>query len=80
MSPQTWIDGKIFGQMLHSFKAMITMMITAILAYAFTAVVINNQVVNLAIIEWSLLPWLVPFAIVGVYLCTAFYGRCCCRD
>ncbi len=72
MSPQTWIDGKIFGQMLHSFKAMTTMMITGILAYAFTTVVISNEVLNLSIIDWSLLPWLIPFAIVGVYLCTAF--------
>jgi ABC-2 type transport system permease protein len=72
MSPQTWIDGKIFGQMLHSFKAMITMMITAVLAYAFTTIVVSNKVVDFSIIDWSLLPWLVPFAMVGVYLCTAF--------
>ena len=72
MSPQTWIDGKIFGQMLHSIKAMLTMMITAILAYAFTSVVIDNNVLDFSIIDWSLLPWLVPFAIAGVYLCTAF--------
>ncbi len=72
MSPQTWIDGKIFGQMLHSFKAMITMMITGILAYAFTAIIVNNKMVDFSIINWSLLPWLVPFAMVGVYLCTAF--------
>jgi ABC-2 type transport system permease protein len=72
MSPQTWIDGKIFGQMLHSFKAMSTMLITGILAYAFTTIVISNKVVDFSIIDWTLLPWLVPFAIVGVYLCTAF--------
>ena len=72
MSPQTWIDGKIFGQMLHSFKAMITMMITGLLAYAFTTIVVSNKMLNLSIIDWSLLPWLLPFAIVGVYLCTAF--------
>ncbi len=72
MSPQTWIDGKIFGQMLHSIKAMLTMMITAILAYAFTTVVISNKMLDFSIIDWSLLPWLVPFAIAGVYLCTAF--------
>lgn len=72
MSPQTWIDGKIFGQMLHSFKAMTTMMVTGILVYAFTAIVVSNKTVDFSIIDWSLLPWLVPFAIVGVYLCTAF--------
>ena len=72
MSPQTWIDGKIFGQMLHSIKAMTTMMITGTLAYAFTTVVIGNKALNFSIIDWDLLPWLVPFALAGVYLCTAF--------
>jgi len=72
MSPQTWIDGKIFGQMLHAIKAMFTMIITAMLVYAFTAVVIDNQMVDFSIIDWSLLPWLIPFALAGVYLCTAF--------
>ncbi len=72
MSPQTWIDGKIFGQMLHAIKAMVTMIITGMLVYAFTSVVIENQMVDFSIIDWSLLPWLIPFAIAGVYLCTAF--------
>jgi len=72
MSPQTWIDGKIFGQMLHSIKAMFTMIITAMLGYAFTAVVISNDIIDYSFIDWSLLPWLIPFAISGVYLCTAF--------
>jgi ABC-2 type transport system permease protein len=72
MSPQTWIDGKIFGQMLHSIKAMVTMIITATIAYAFTTVVIADKVLDFSIIDWSLLPWLAPFAIAGVYLCTAF--------
>jgi len=72
MSPQTWIDGKIFGQMLHSIKAMFTMIITAMLGYAFTAVVISNKIIDFSFIDWSLLPWLVPFAVSGVYLCTAF--------
>jgi ABC-2 type transport system permease protein len=58
--------------MLHAIKAMITMIITASLVYAFTAVVIDNQMINFSIIDWSLLPWLIPFAVAGVYLCTAF--------
>lgn len=72
MSPQTWIDGKIFGQMLHAIKAMVTMIITGMLVYAFTSVVIENQMVDFSIIDWSLLPWLIPFAFAGIYLCTAF--------
>lgn len=72
ISPQTWIDGKIFGQMLHSIKAMFTAIITAMLGYAFVTVIINGGSVNFSIIDWSLLPWLALFAIFGVYLCTAF--------
>lgn len=72
ISPQIWIDGKIFGQMLHAFKAMITALFTGLLSYAFVIVVINGQGIDFSIIDWALLPWLVPFAIVGVYLCTAF--------
>jgi len=72
MSPQTWIDGKIFGQMLHAIKAMFTMIVTAMLGFAFTAVVISNEMIDFSFIDWSLLPWLVPFALAGVYLCTAF--------
>jgi len=48
------------------------MIITAMLGYAFTAVVISNKMIDFSFIDWSLLPWLVPFAVSGVYLCTAF--------
>ncbi|MEW6990460.1 ABC transporter permease [Colwelliaceae bacterium 6441] len=72
ISPQTWIDGKILGQMLHAIKAMITMMITAMLGYAFMSVVIDGQALDFSMIDWSILPWLIPFALAGVYLCTAF--------
>lgn len=72
ISPQTWIDGKILGQMLHAIKAMTTATITATLAYAFTSVVINGGNLDFSIIDWSLLPWLLIFSLFGVYLCTAF--------
>jgi ABC-2 type transport system permease protein len=72
ISAQTWIDGKISGQMLHAIKAMLTAAITGLLVYAFTTVVINNSALDLSIIDWTLLPWLLPFTITGVYLCTAF--------
>ena len=72
ISPQTWIDGKILGQMLHAIKAMITTTITALLSYAFFTVVIGGETLDLSFIDWSMLPWLLPFAITGVYFCTAF--------
>ncbi len=72
VSAQTWIDGKILGQILHGLKAMTNSAITGLLSYAFFSVVINNQSLSLAFINWSLLPWLFVFALAGLYLCTAF--------
>jgi len=72
ISAQTWIDGKILGQMLHAIKAMLTASLTALLGYAFSIVVIDGGSPDWSIIDWSLLPWLLAFAIAGVYLCSAF--------
>ncbi|MFQ3249422.1 MAG: ABC-2 type transport system permease protein [Glaciecola sp.] len=72
VSAQTWIDGKILGQILHGLKAMTSSAITGLLSYAFFSVVINNQSLSFAFINWSLLPWLFVFALAGLYLCTAF--------
>lgn len=72
ISPQTWIDGKILGQMLHALKAMITATITASLGYAFASVIISGNSLDFSMIDWTLLPWLFLFSIAGVYLCTAF--------
>ena len=72
ISPQTWIDGKILGQLCHALKAMATSGITAVLGYAFMVVIVQGRALDLSIIDWSLLPWLVVFALAGLYLCTAF--------
>lgn len=72
ISPQTWIDGKILGQMFHAIKVMFSTLITGLLGYAFMEIIINGESVDLSIIEWRMLPWFGLFAISGVYLCTAF--------
>jgi ABC-2 type transport system permease protein len=72
VSAQTWIDGKICGQILHGIKAMITGALTGLLSFAFFSVIINNQSLSFAFINWSLIPWLFLFALAGLYLCTAF--------
>jgi ABC-2 type transport system permease protein len=72
ISPQTWIDGKILGQLCHSLKAMTTSGITALLGFAFTVVILQGKSFDLSIIDWSLLPWLFVFTLGGLYLCTAF--------
>ncbi|QOL25941.1 ABC transporter permease [Thalassotalea sp. LPB0316] len=70
ISPQTWVDGKILGQVLHAIKAMASVVITILLVMAFTSVVLNNTSVDFSFIDWRLLPWLVVFAVTGVYFCT----------
>ena len=72
ISPQTWIDGKILGQLCHALKAMTTSGITALLGLAFTVVIVQGNPFNLNVIDWSFLPWLLVFALLGLYLCTAF--------
>lgn len=72
ISPQTWIDGKILGQLCHSLKAMTTSGITALLGFAFTVVILQGKSFDLSIIDWSLLPWLFVFTLAGLFLCTAF--------
>lgn len=72
ISAQTWIDGKILGTLCHGLKAMLSSGITALLGFAFTVVIIQSKSLNLSIIDWSLLPWLLIFSLAGLYLCTAF--------
>ena len=72
VSAQTWIDGKICGQILHGLKAMLTGALTGLISFSFFSVVINNQTPSFAFINWSLIPWLFLFALAGLYLWTAF--------
>lgn len=72
MNAQTWIDGKILGQMLLALKAMAGTLISMVLFYSFMQVVIRGQSLDLTIIDWALLPWVLVFASLGLYLATAF--------
>jgi len=72
MSAQTWVDGKILGQLFHAVKAMITTLVTGLISYGFFSVVVYNGSFDLSIIDWQMLPWFMLFACVGLYLCTAF--------
>lgn len=69
---QTWIDGKILGQMLHALKAMLTAALSGLLFYAFMAVVVDGKALDLTAIDWAFMPWLLVFSILGVYISTAF--------
>ncbi|MEQ2351852.1 ABC transporter permease [Pseudoalteromonas piscicida] len=72
MNAQTWIDGKIFGQMLHCLKAMLSTLFSFLLAMAFIQVVVKNEALDFTMIDFAMLPWFTLFAIVGLYMATAF--------
>jgi len=72
MDSQTWIDGKILGQMLLALKAMTSSLISIILGFCFMQVILNGQTLDLSFIDWSLLPWFLLFSVLGLYLATAF--------
>ena len=56
ISAQTWIDGKIFGQMLHAVKAMFTTAISGFIGYAFMVVIVDSGSIDLSQIDWSFVP------------------------
>lgn len=72
MAAQSWIDGKVLGQVLLAIKVMTSTLISVILGLAFIQVIIKGQSLDLSMIDWSLLPWVTAFAISGLYMVTAF--------
>ncbi|MEH6393790.1 ABC transporter permease [Pseudoalteromonas sp.] len=72
MTPQTWIDGKLLGQILLAIKTMFGTLLSIVLSMLFFTVVIKQQALNLHFVNWSLLPWFFAFAIAGLGICAAF--------
>lgn len=72
MTPQTWIDGKLSGQILLAVKTMIGTLLSIILSMLFFTVVIKQQTLSLDFINWAMLPWFIVFAISGLGICAAF--------
>lgn len=72
MSAQTWVDGKILGQVLLALKAMLSTVISVLLGIAFMQVIIQGQALDLSFIDWTLLPWVLVFSLLGLYFSTAF--------
>lgn len=72
MTPQTWIDGKLLGQILFALKTMLATLVSIVLSFLFFSVIIRQQPVDLTIINWAILPWLFAFAIAGLAICSAF--------
>lgn len=72
MSAQTWVDGKILGQVLLALKAMLSTVISVLLGIAFMQVIIQGQALDLSFIDWTILPWVLVFSLLGLYFSTAF--------
>ena len=72
MTAQTWVDGKILGQVLLALKAMFSTLISVLLGIAFVQVILKGQTLDLSFVDWSLLPWVLLFALSGLYFSTAF--------
>ncbi|WP_440055395.1 ABC transporter permease [Pseudoalteromonas sp. T1lg65] len=72
MDAQTWIDGKVIGQVLHSIKAMVSTLFTMLIAIVFTQVFLKQKSMDLSMIDFSMLPAFLVFAILGLYISTSF--------
>ena len=72
MNVQTWIDGKLLGQILLAIKTMFGTLLSIVLSMLFFTVVIKKQALNLHFVDWSLLPWFFAFAVAGLSICAAF--------
>ncbi|NNG44894.1 ABC transporter permease [Pseudoalteromonas sp. NEC-BIFX-2020_002] len=72
MTPQTWIDGKLTGQILLAVKTMVGTLLSIVLSMLFFTVVIKQQAIDLHFVNWALLPWFFAFAIAGLAICAAF--------
>lgn len=72
MTPQTWIDGKLAGQVLLALKTMIGTLLSIVLSMLFFTVVIKQQALSFDFINWLMLPWFIAFAISGLAICAAF--------
>lgn len=72
MEAQTWIDGKVLGQLLHAVKAMVSTALSMLIGIALVQVIIKNNSLDFSMIDFSLLPIFTVFALLGMYMVTAF--------
>ncbi len=72
ITPQQWIDGKVLGHSLSAMKAMFTTTLVMLLSFVVSFMVFSDKPIDLSFINWGVLVWLVPFALVGLLLCACF--------
>ncbi|MGI5310623.1 ABC transporter permease [Rheinheimera sp. WS51] len=73
LTPQQWMDGKVLG---HSFSALKSMLTSALIMLVSTIVisVFAKDKFDLSWLDFSVILWLLPFALLGVVLCASFMG------
>ncbi|CAM3751407.1 ABC transporter permease [Rheinheimera salexigens] len=73
LTPQQWMDGKVLGHSFSALKAMLTsgliMLMSIVVVSMFT-----KKGLNLGWLDFSVIFWLLPFALLGVVLCASFMG------
>ncbi|KKO44910.1 sodium ABC transporter permease [Arsukibacterium ikkense] len=74
VTPQQWMDGKVLGHSLSAMKAMLTSALVMLLVFIVVSVVVRDDGVNLSWLNWGVLAWLLPFALLGVLLSACFMG------
>lgn len=74
VTPQQWMDGKVLGHSLSAMKAMLTSALVMLLVFIVVSVVVREDGVNLGWLNWGVVAWLVPFALLGVLLSACFMG------
>lgn len=74
VTPQQWMDGKVLGHSLSAMKAMLTSALVMLLSYIVVSVFVSDNGIDLNWLNWTVLAWLVPFALLGVLLSAYFMG------
>ncbi len=74
VTPQQWMDGKVLGHSLSAMKAMLTSALVMLLVFIVVSVVVRDDGVNLSWLNWGVLVWLMPFALLGVLFSACFMG------
>lgn len=72
VTPQQWIDGKVLGHSLSAMKSMFTTSLVMLLGIVVAFLFLSDKPVAFDWLNWSVIAWLVPFALLGVLLCACF--------
>tara|TARA_R110002126_G_scaffold172463_3_gene321197 strand:- start:3615 stop:4796 length:1182 start_codon:yes stop_codon:yes gene_type:complete len=74
VTPQQWMDGKVLGHSLSAMKAMLTSALVMLLVFIVVSIFVRDHGVSLGWLNWTVLAWLLPFALLGVLLSACFMG------